>query len=228
LISIVRSNGGALYAFLQSISVYHDHLILRSPGKLIFVSPFTIDELSARIVSSSSGSGIDRIKDSLEVYRSLSLSNEDIATPHVLEDVSGGDAGKRRINIWMCRLFLNMTPGEDSENRSELQEVLDALCKEALVARNPNIDLERQQNQDWRCPLCAAADLVNVLHDRADCGGCGVVWPRCCLTLRVCDEPALLACRWCGAVARTDHGVAQEKASCTFCGGRLALQTSCL
>lgn len=47
-----RSNGGAIYAYLQNIATYHDHLILRNPSKLTFFTPFSLDELSKFLLES--------------------------------------------------------------------------------------------------------------------------------------------------------------------------------
>ena len=125
-----RSGGGALYAVLQSVCVYYDHLVLRTPGRLSFMTPFSAEELSER-VSSGGGGDVPDLKDSLEVFRVLGASNDKSEVGrrrHFFDNVlGGGDSVRRRINIWLARMFAE-------QGNIDLQEMIEALCKEALLA----------------------------------------------------------------------------------------------
>ena len=126
-----RSGGGAIFAVLQSVCVYYDHLVLRTPGRLSFMTPFSAEELSERVLGGEGVRGDVRdLKDSLEVYRVLCASNDrcEVGRQHFFDNVLGGsDSMRRRINIWLARMFAE-------QGNTELREIVDSLCKEALVA----------------------------------------------------------------------------------------------
>lgn len=128
---VKMSGGGAIYAVLQSVCVYYDHLVLRTPGRLSFVTPFSAEELSERLSGGVGGGDVPDLKDSLEVYRVLCASNDKLEVgrrQHFFDNVLGGcDSARRRVYIWLARMF-------EVQGNIDLREVIDALCKEALVA----------------------------------------------------------------------------------------------
>ena len=121
------SGGGSIYAVLQSVCVYYDHLVLRTPGRLSFMTPFSAEQLSDRITGGGGGDVPD-LKDGLEVYRVLSDSSDSERSRHLFDGAAGvADGVRRRIDIWLARMF-----AERGDN--DLRELADGLCKEALLA----------------------------------------------------------------------------------------------
>ena len=125
------SGGGAIFAVLQSVCVYYDHLVLRTPGRLSFMTPYSAEELCERVTGSAACGDVPDLKDSLEVYRVLCASNDrsEVDRERLFGNVSGrGDSSaKRRVKIWLARLFAE-------QGCADLREMIDDLCKEALVA----------------------------------------------------------------------------------------------
>ena len=126
-----RSGGGAIFAVLQSVCVYYDHLVLRTPGRLSFMTPYSAEELCERVTGSAPCGDVPDLKDSLEVFRVLSASNDksEVDQKRLLGNVSGrGDSSaRRRVKIWLARMFAE-------QGSADLREMIDDLCKEALVA----------------------------------------------------------------------------------------------
>ena len=128
-----RSGGGAIFAVLQSVCVYYDHLVLRTPGRLSFMTPYSAEELCERVSSGGAprGGDVPDLKDSLEVYRVLCASNDgsEVDRERLLGNVSsrGDGSARRRVKIWLARMLAE-------QGSADLREMIDDLCKEALVA----------------------------------------------------------------------------------------------
>ena len=237
-----RSQGGGIFAFLQGIDAYHDHLVLRNPGRLTFLTPLNNSGLIEKLSRTSSHT-LEHIKDTLEVFRVLANVGGDQASSLLTfaEDVlNQKPSPNRQLLIWVCR-YLMQAP--DPEKMPKLSGILEDLCKEALAAKGAEIlrkcpkasytaDLQDfvngredvESHGSWGCPLCASV-LASLSYDSAACGS-GHRWPRCCLTLRICDGPSLLACRWCGVIASPDVPEGVETV-CPYCSGPLLLYASC-
>ena len=96
------------------------------------MTPYSAEELCERVSSGGIVRGdVPDLKDSLEVFRVLSASNDksEVDQKRLLGNVSGrGDSSaRRRVKIWLTRMFAE-------QGSADLREMIDDLCKEALVA----------------------------------------------------------------------------------------------
>jgi len=75
----------------------------------------------------------------------------------------------------------------------------------------------------WKCKLCSKPEKFESSDDSyTDCFNCtenNHKWPRCVLTLKICDEPTLLKCRWCESVALKFLLLDYTNVYCSICSG---------
>ena len=75
----------------------------------------------------------------------------------------------------------------------------------------------------WKCRLCLkSAKSKNSDDSYTDSYLClenNHRWPRCVLTLKPCDEPSLLRCRWCESAALRITGLDYTNVYCSICNG---------
>merc|ERR1719510_1829827 len=74
----------------------------------------------------------------------------------------------------------------------------------------------------WNCSLCLKPRQSENETSFTDCFRCREhkhTWPRCVLTLKVCDQPNLLKCRWCESVALKMPMLDYTNVYCSICSG---------
>ena len=86
-------------------------------------------------------------------------------------------------------------------------------------------------NYRWYCKFCSKHGTPITKEQKAqteqaylDCFSCAEQnhkWPRCILTMKICDEKNLLKCRWCESVALNLPGLLYLTVNCTICSGPL-------
>ena len=80
-------------------------------------------------------------------------------------------------------------------------------------------------DEDWRCTLCDRGVAESNLQMAVCSGGCR--WPRCCVTMKICDGASLLSCRWCGGAMARDLQPNGVTLLCPYCRGPMGRQVSC-
>jgi hypothetical protein len=239
-LGLQSSPNGSLLAVTQNVCAYHDHLILKNPSRLVFVTPTNgVKDLIYEVL----GEAIDSpasIPDHLEVMRLMNKADE--ATTAVLLDkirraLSLG--GKPKLCLWLTQHLIQALEEEDEEN-SVLEELKGAhndlvghillrqaeqalkdkdLCASAqwyLSQRRPSAATKKHDGRqyEWQCRLCDSS-AQQVAVDHVVCAN-GHVWPLCVRSLAVCDRADSVHCVACGATALPPVDM------CTLCDGLMS------
>jgi hypothetical protein len=235
------SRNGALIAILQDVCVYHDSLLMKSKSRLVFLTPSSSESLYDSLVEAPNLE-MSSWRDCLEAFRVLATGHEDKAK--ILERIAGSLETKQidaKLRLWLsqlCSIHLASSSGELSNLVSKF--TVEALCAYALsklkskseffyrdslaafllkFASQASAKTEAKKHlgrpSSWSCPLCDAA----AGEDHATSVSCarGHAWPRCVVSLGVCDGAAVNTCLWCQAMARAE--VLPQGQKCTLCGG---------
>ena len=218
------SRNQTIFACLDNIATFHDHLILREPARLLLWTLETEDTLRQALTGrSSAGEDWALCPDLLESYRLLlspdsSLAEEDLQLRH-----------------WHARLVLGRS--EAGNSQAEQREVTDCearlrseaarrLLKEETEERQRYFSAQflSQHSQEgdrltssdcwWRCRICGAgvdlsASEVSVVRCEA-----GHAWPRCVSSQRPVDIFSPYRCGWCKSLSLSPG-------RCSLCRGPL-------
>ena len=107
----------------------------------------------------------------------------------------------------------------DSNTRRELSAIA-TFVQQNFKDESLDVDLPPFE---WSCGCCGKSEVKDPYY--ADCVTCetGHQFPRCFLTLRPCDSPALSKCDWCEAVclptASLSIDLGSSQPQCVFCQG---------
>ena len=245
-----RSNGGSLFVFLQNVSAYHDHLILRTPGKLIFQTPYTFENLIEGLVGDKElAREVEFHRDTQELFRVSALKEDSDSGFEAKLDrvVTHIDTIKDlKLKVWIAQFCAQVV--ENSEQKRFLLQTADVTSVSVLILHalnlirngghpqlNPSLahfirehtedeDILREISKvdpfDWRCLLCAGA-FGDARYDSVECEN-GHTWPRCVLSLQPCQSPVLYTCEKCDSIAVPDLDLPYV---CTLCDNRLLQMT---
>ena len=230
---LVASPNHCLLVTLQSISAFHDHLILREPGRLVAWTLHPREAVEGALAGGAMG------PDLLEVARCL-RGREDLPATFA----PAPSPVHCRLDLWRCRALLGRKRGggRAAEVARHCELVLrcqaaaellagtgDAEARQGAAAFLLSFSKEPAQREaaeavgevpsTWQCPLCPPSN-PSPLPSTLSSLTClqGHAWPRCVLTQGPVTSPSPLACRWCGAPA-LPHPAPPP---CTLCRGPLA------
>ena len=178
--------------------------------RLIF---FTNDVMGALLkwLVSEEISELYPITDVLEVLRLQLISSQE-----VVQDLHEKLAGLKKpthFHFWISNVLasLHSAPGTWDKLSNEIASKLIS-----IHAADSKIKVDRIASQ-WTCRTCnsrASKDqpFLDVLKCQKGCK-----WPRCCVSLEVCQSVTLAQCSWCGTVAKPQY----HRSFCTLCSGIL-------
>ena len=79
----------------------------------------------------------------------------------------------------------------------------------------------------WKCNMCCNSSKPKSNNDLyTDCFYCeenNHRWPRCVITLKICDETSLLKCKWCECNALNLPALDYTSVNCSLCKGPFIL-----
>ena len=122
--------------------------------------------------------------------------------------------------------ILHMFASEDSSLNSDIYDIesISSIYSFYLnFARSDNRfdDLEIPKYK-WKCKFCDKEELKINLDSYVDCFYCAESqhkWPRCVLTLKLCDDKNLSKCKWCESVTFKSHLKGYRNLNCSLCHG---------
>jgi len=213
------SGNQTIFACLDNIATFHDHLILREPARLLLWTLETEDTLRQALTGrSSAGEDWALCPDLLESYRLL-LSPDSRPAEEDLQ-----------LRHWHHRLGLGRSEAEQREVRdceARLRSVAARkLLKEETEERQRYFSAQflSQYSQEggrltssdcwWRCRICGggvdlSASEVSVVRCQA-----GHTWPRCVSSQRPVDTFSPYRCGWCKSLSLSPG-------RCSLCRGPL-------
>eukprot|EP00096_Caligus_rogercresseyi_P000598 TRINITY_DN11067_c0_g1_i1.p1 TRINITY_DN11067_c0_g1~~TRINITY_DN11067_c0_g1_i1.p1 ORF type:complete len:604 (+),score=147.91 TRINITY_DN11067_c0_g1_i1:45-1856(+) len=203
------SRWGAIIALVQNVQAYYDHLVLRTPTKLVFLTQFKSSPEALQVPLDAKDFSLTGYKDYLEVGRLLFypkcecfIQKKDIREPELL--------------YWYLRTFKCNERRKVSDE--ELEEVRVQLLK-AYTKDRP--ELEKRMNGEFldgdsSCVICE--EPFSQRHsDHLLCSN-GHTFPRCVLSLKATMSTELLQCRWCRSLADPQANPLLI-IHCPLCGG---------
>ena len=226
------SLNSVLFAFGVNICTAYDHLKIRNPGRIHFVTSSSCKNL-LKSVMNSKDLNVSAFKDSLEVFRTLSVQNMQNSEEIIKEIEEAIQSGKctRNLKIWLGRMISNLST--TSNFKAKLDKLLLEHLKEnskILMKRSgmPKKDKRMQsirkllENQNFisNCVLCDGVlqepDFPSL---QVSCDQ-GHIWPLCALSLQCCDSPNLKKCSWCDLVVHPDALNWGKTSNCMICFGK--------
>ena len=181
--------------------------------RLIFFTNDEMGELLNSLVNDKKLSELYPITDVLEVLRLQLISSQE-----VVQDLHEKLAGLKKptpFHFWISTVLasLHSAPGTWDKLSNEIASKLIS-----MHAADSKIKVDKNASK-WICRTCNSSgskdqpylDVLKCQNDHK--------WPRCCLSLEVCQSVTLAQCSWCGAVAKPQY----HKSFCTLCSGMLLI-----
>ena len=244
-----RSSGSALFAAVQNVSVFHDHLVLRTPMRISFYSAFD-STCMKRNLDAITDETIHLFKDSLEAFRSLSCAstseiesgdNENLRKFFVDYEESLVKNDKSwKFFIWLLRLSSLKVGGKEDKLELALKRLFAVYAERSL---NSNIQISERDNRLRNSfeSFLSSMDEMRTISSRWSCTFCdqgsdqesalsvacknGHTWPRCIISLEVCDAPNPFVCTWCDCYALPQYCLgSRREILCTLCNGPMKLE----
>ena len=235
---MAASESGTVFACLDNISTFNDHLIVREPGRLVLWTLDSEESVRQRMVERCEDLSLSA--DILECYRVLCLSHNPDNPPMTNLPVS--------VLWWHYRALLSKTSNSDSDTRERLGNLV-MECEAQLrcdVAINIIRDNKMSQTaraasarylkyfskdenylkevasifgdilseSDWRCRISGEAEDETRLEVSVVTSRGGHTWPRCVTSQLAVDDTRPGSCGWCKSLTLSTDSV-----RCSLCGG---------
>jgi len=229
------SHNQSIFACLENISSFNDHLIMREPGRLVLWTMETQEDLKNKMLKGLFGSDI------MEAYRLLLSYNKTEYDPRqelstetvvchtdwwhhsVLQCKTSHDLVQLKKVVHHCEVILRCQAS--LQVLSSPQGFYDSAARQASAnfvltfSRNSSLrKLASSVNTDtpWSCRLCGEpASNQSPCVSHVICTS-GHRWPRCVTTQQPVTTTCPARCSWCKAVA-----VRTMARACSLCRGPL-------
>ena len=232
---MAASQSGAVFACLDNISTFNDHLIVREPGRLVFWTLDSEESVQRRMVQRSDDLTLSA--DILECYRILLSPSQDARSVPTLP-VS--------VRWWHCRALLSKTtdPGAKEWLSSQVMECEAQLRCDVAMKRIRDNKISQSDktasarfvkqfsknteflsevstvfgdtlaDSDWRCRISGEPEdetrpEISVVISRG-----GHTWPRCVTSQLAVDCTRPGTCGWCKSLT-----LWPDLVRCCLCGG---------
>lgn len=233
-LSVSASPSSCIFAFLQTVNVVHDHLVCRSPSKIVFKTPLQLNSNQLELPVNQLGH-----IDCLEAVRCWGINtlNSGIDWKKCISKLQSN----KKYQLWFIQFFQNIVKNQN--HLTELQNLEEEIRCDVLKEHSLNLiaNLKSTNPKDPTIPSLnqflskmkskttsnAKSALTCVICDQSedmskwssDCVTCteGHQWPRCVISLRACDSPMPLRCRGCNALANSEW----SNRLCSLCGNKL-------
>ena len=234
---MAASHSGAVFACLDNISTFNDHLIVREPGRLVFWTLDSEESVQRRMVQRSSGD-LALSADILECYRVLLSANHDTRSVNdlpvsvlwwhyraLLSKTSHSDSGIKELlssRVMECeaQLRCDIAIKRIRDNKASQSHItasarfIKQFSKNADFLSEVETSCDKLPDSDWRCPISGEAEdetrpEVSVVISRG-----GHTWPRCVTSQRAVDDTRPGSCGWCKSLTLSTDSV-----RCCLCGG---------
>ena len=225
---MAASRNKAVFACLENIATFHDHLILREPGRLVLWTLQTEASLKSDLLARSP-EDLPLCPDILETYRLLVCPTSRLAETALA------------VRYWHYRVLLARTEDPDLTEESEAAVVQ---CEARLrsvaarrVLRKAGLSEEEKYfsqqflthhsgetdsltwritgENSWRCRICCSPHDVGSSSVSVVVCQSGHSWPRCVTTQSPVTSTNPLRCAWCKSLSLT-------QGRCSLCQGPLA------
>ena len=234
---MAASHSGTVFACLDNISTFNDHLIVREPGRLVFWTLDSEESVKRRMVERSED--LTRSADILECYRILLSPTDDSRSVlnlnlpvsvrwwHYRALLSKtSDAGVRewlstRVTECEAQLRCETAIRRIRDNKiSQSDRTASAIFIKQFSKNKDFLDEvdtifdQKLPVSDWICRISGEAEdetqpEVSVVISRG-----GHTWPRCVTSQRAVDCTRPGTCGWCKSLTHSTHLV-----RCCLCGG---------
>ena len=179
--SVVASADGAAIFVVQSVCVYYDHLVFKSPGRLLVLTPFSRPQLGDRLLAKCMRGVL--LNSCMEVFRVLLRKEVEMAAqsspecPAIIEKTAKlirdklDDAEARQTCLWLSKLVAQLAvENESRELHAEFQQKVAQLTSELMsqsaldLLRRAKVKQpsrkQEQETADLKVPLAAAASFL--------------------------------------------------------------------
>ena len=227
---LAASRNKAVFACLENISSFHDHLILREPGRLVLWTLHTEQTLKSELLARTP-EDLPLCPDILETYRLLvsptSLLGETDLTlrywHHSVLLARSEDPGlteqseaavvecEARLRAVAARRVLRHSKGGFSEEEKYFSQ--------QFLSQHSDLQADTQAARltgvnSWRCRICSAGEDGGSSSVSAVVCQSGHIWPRCVITQSPVTSTNPLRCAWCKSLSL-------YQGRCSLCQGPL-------
>eukprot|EP00092_Neocalanus_flemingeri_P029722 GFUD01032270.1.p1 GENE.GFUD01032270.1~~GFUD01032270.1.p1 ORF type:complete len:629 (-),score=150.35 GFUD01032270.1:23-1909(-) len=231
----------SIFACLENISSFNDHLIMREPGRLILWTLESQENLRQQMLQGSFGPDI------MEAYRLLLTANKTEFDPNTEKST---DTRECHLDWWHHSVLLARA-GTASQHLAQLRSVVEhcevilrsQAARAVLTAPQGLYDNTAKQasaqfilsfsticslkrlatgvltsliQSTWTCRICGSGASPHPAHVSHVTCVSGHTWPRCVSTQQPVSVPCPARCCWCKAVA-----VQTLARLCCLCEGAL-------
>ena len=233
---MAASHSGAVFACLDNISTFNDHLIVREPGRLVFWTLDSEESAQSRLVESSDDLSLSA--DILECYRVLLSHNQDTRSVNdlpvsvlwwhyraLLSKTSNSDTSIRELlssRMMECeaQLRCDIAIKRIRDNKASQSDVIASARFIKQFSKNTDylteVDtvLDKLPESDWRCRISGEAEDETLSEVSVVISRGGHTWPRCVTSQQAVDDTRPGSCGWCKSLTLSTDCV-----RCCLCGG---------
>ena len=223
---LAASRNKAVFACLENISSFHDHLILREPGRLVLWTLHTEQTLKSELLARTP-EDLPLCPDILETYRLLVSPTSRLAETglevsywhHSVLLARSEEADltelceaavlecEARLRAVAARRVLSDSQGEFSEEEKYFSH---QFLAQFSILESDTLPGENS----WRCLICSSAEDLGSSSVSAVVCQAGHVWPRCVTTQGPVTTTSPLRCAWCKSLSL-------YQGRCSLCQGPL-------
>jgi len=235
---VAGSPNQSIFACLENISSFNDHLIMREPGRLVFWTFETLDSLQEKLKDGLLGPDI------MESYRLLVLKNKLDVDPnisissdinncrfdwwhHSVLNARTTQKSQKLINVLeQCEIVLRSQAAKHvltSQKKAFEQAALEASAGFVLTFTDcVNLKkiatevLEKIGVSRWTCRICGSLEKTDSLRVSFISCLSGHIWPRCVSTQQPVSVTRPARCCWCKSLAVDSSAI-----KCSLCLGPL-------